>query len=240
MKNRSVFFYMIIGLALLIAAGLVWLLAPGNAPDTPAVVLPTAVPADSVDPGEAETNGSVLNVTPANVQAALATLHRADCYSRSLQIRDFYSGGSRSRKIDVYSRADALRIDIYADGSAAEHVLLQDGQKWLWYADSDRVYIGEAAAADADAYQTVLTYEDVLDAPAEDILDAGYADFNGVYCIFVRWRFGSLGYESECYIDPASGLLLGERSYDGDVLVYSMDSTLPELTAPEDSRFTAP
>ena len=48
------------------------------------------------------------------------------------------------------------------------------------------------------------------------------------------------GYESECYIDPATGLLLGERSYDGAVLTYSMDSTVPELTAPEESLFAAP
>ena len=240
MKKHNAFFYMIIGLSLLVVAGLIWLLDPGRTPDTPAVLLPPAVSGDSTVSGEVGENDSVLRITPATVQAALATLNRADSYSRSLQIRDFYSGGSRNRRIDVYSRSDALRLDIFADGSETEHVLLRDGQKWLWYADTDRIYSGPAADSDADAYQTLLTYEAMLGAPPEDILDAGYTDFNDTRCIFVRWRFGTLGYESECYIDPVTGLLLGERCYDGALLIYSMDSTAPVLTLPEESWFAVP
>ena len=59
-------------------------------------------------------------------------------------------------------------------------------------------------------------------------------------CVFVRWRSPMLGYASECWIDPDTGLLLGERRYDGDILIYSMDSSVPDLTTPDESVFTPP
>ena len=49
-----------------------------------------------------------------------------------------------------------------------------------------------------------------------------------------------LGYASECWIDPDTGLLLGERRYDGDILIYSRDSSVPDLTTPDESVFTPP
>ena len=241
MKNRNVFFYIIIVLALLAVAGLVFLLAPGSTPDTPPVHLSTPAPTESGSGSEVEEISTTLAVNPATVQAALATLDRIETYSRTLQVADFYSGGSRSRVIEICAKDGALRLDIAADSSGAPaHVLLNGGQKWLWYDDDANVYTGPAAEGDADAYQTILTYEDVLSAPAEDILDAGYTDFDGTDCIFVRWRFGTLGYESECYVDPRTGLLMGERCYDGETLIYSMDSSRPEFSAPDDSRFAAP
>ena len=240
MKHRSLIFYIIIVLALLAVAGLVLFLAPGRTPYTPAVALPAPVPSENAGGSAAQENATVLAVTPATVQAALATLHRADCYSRTLQVTDFYSGGSRSRSISVSAKDGMLRLDLVPEDGAAQHVLLADGQKWLWYDDAPDVYSGPAAASDSDAYQTILTYEDVLAAPAKDILDAGYTEFGDTSCIFVRWRFGTMGYVSECYVDPASGLLMGERCYDGEALIYSMDSDQPDFKTPKDSRFSLP
>ena len=240
MKHRSLIFYIIIVLALLAVAGLVLYLAPGRTPDTPAVLLPAPAPTENAGGSAAQETDTVLAVTPATVQAALATLHRADCYSRTLQVTDFYSGGSRSRSISVSAKDGMLRLDLVPEDGAAEHVLLADGQKWLWYDDAPDVYSGPAADSDMDGYQTILTYEDVLAAPAKDILDAGYTEFGGMNCIYVRWRFGTMGYVSECYVDPVSGLLMGERCYDGEALIYSMDSDAPDLKTPKDNRFAVP
>ena len=33
---------------------------------------------------------------------------------------------------------------------------------------------------------------------------------------------------------------MGERCYDGETLIYSMDSGLPEISTPDDSVFAAP
>ena len=181
-------------------------------------------------------------MTPATVQTAVETLRRSDSYSRTLSIQDFWSGGRRSRTLRVWVRGDNLRLSIAEDVSDAvqENVLIKGGEKWIWYSDSGSVYRGPVRSGDADGFQTLLTYEALLDAPAEEILDAGYAEFAERNCIFVRWRSGELGYVSECWIDPATGLLMGERRYDGEILIYSMESSAPDLTTPDDALFAEP
>ena len=242
MKNHGAFFYFILLLALAAVAGMVFLLAPGREPDTPAVLLPTpTVTAAAPDDAEAPEAYAPLEVTPETVQTVIATLHRIDSYSRTLAVRDYWSGGSRSRSIQVWVYGGATRITVHNEGGGVrEQLLLRDTDKWIWYSDDDSVYTGPAAEGDADAYQTIFSYEKVLDLPREDILDAGYTDYAGTWCIYVRCRSGSLGYVSECYIDPDTGLLMGERCYDGETLIYSMDSTAPDVSTPDEALFVPP
>ncbi len=242
MKKRSASFYIIIVLALLAVGVLVFLLVPGRRVSTPPVSFPTATPADVTLPAAPENIGGeeVISVTPETVQTVIATLHRIDSYSRTLDVRDFWSGGSRIRRVEVWAWGNRLRLRVSAEGTAAQELLFLDKEKWIWYDDGDAVYHGDELPGDTDAWQTILTYEDVRNAPREDILDAGYTDFSGMNCIYVRWRIGTLGYVSDCYIDPDTGLLMGERCYDGEKLIYSMDSSVPDVTTPNESVFALP
>ena len=243
MKKRGASIYILILIALLALGVLVFLFLRSRQPATPAVTLPTVPTPDTSAPAAPESTAGVqtIAVSPATVQAAVATLRRIDSYSRTLTVQDFWSGGSRDRSIDVRVRGDRLRLSIRSgDDGPQQEMLIVGGEKWIWYSDSDALYRGEALPDDADEWQTLLTYEALLDAPAGRILDAGYAEFAERNCIFVRWRAGTLGYESECYIDPDTGLLMGERCYDGDILFYSMDSSWPDVTTPDESFFAVP
>ena len=243
MKKRGVFFYILILLALAAVAVLVFLLLPGRQPATPAVHLPTPSPAESAAPSapQSAAGDRVIVVDTATVQTALATLRRSDSYSRSLTVQDYWSGGGRVRTVQVWARGDMLRLAVTTEGDRApaqENVLLRGDEKWIWYADSQRVYHGPVLDGDDDAYQTSLTYEALLEADAADILTADYRPYEDLNCIFVQWRSG--GYVSECFIDPATGLLMAERRYDGNILIYTMDSSVPDLTTPEESVFAIP
>ena len=243
MKKRGAYFYILIVLALMAVGALALLLALGRQMSTPAVVLPTPPPADASAPVAPENapDAQVIAVTPDTVQTVIATLRRIESYSRTLDVRDFWSGGSRSRTLAVWRRGDSLRLQIGgSEDRVLENLLLRDGEVWIWYSDSDAVYHGAALPDDFDRWQSLLTYERLLSAPAEDILDAGYTEFSGLSCIFVRWRTGTLGYVSECYIDPDTGLLVGERCYDGQTLIYSMDSSVPDVTTPDERMFALP
>lgn len=243
MKKRGAFFYVIIALVLVCIAGLTYFLAPGREPDTAPVLLPTPAPTDAGVGGSGTPDSAVLAVTPDTVQTVIATLHRADIYYRVLNVQDFWSGGSRSRQIEVWAHGDQLRLSVTASSAAArQQLLIRGSEKWLWYPDSDRVFHGSLLDGEPDAYQTISRYEEVLTLPLSDILEAGYTDFGGSFCIFVRYRSGGAdsGMETLCYIDPVTGLLMGERCYDGQQLVYSMDSSVPDLSTPDAAVFTLP
>ena len=79
MKKRGASFYILIVLALLAVAGLIFLLAPGNGAETPAVVLPDApAPEPSGAAPASEAPAEQIAVTPATVQTVIATLQRAE------------------------------------------------------------------------------------------------------------------------------------------------------------------
>lgn len=240
-KKHGVFFTVLIVLALAAAAGLVWLLAPGTNPETPPVLLPTppVVSGASSDPAEDPAADREIAVTPATVQTVIATLSRPGSYARTLYTELFWSGGSRTVELDVWVRGENTRV-VIRGGDEEKNILLRSDGTWIWYSDAAGAYRGPARSGESDAWQTLLRYEDLLSADPADITDAGYTDYGGERCIFARWRSGELGYESLCYVSVDTGLLMGLQTYDGDILIYSMHSSAPDISTPEDAIFAPP
>ena len=79
MKKRGAFFYILIVLALAAIAGLIFLLAPGNEPETPAVLLPPVATPDLSGSGSTDDAQlqQTIAVTPETVQTVIGTLSRA-------------------------------------------------------------------------------------------------------------------------------------------------------------------
>lgn len=230
-------------LIVLLAAGLVYLvlrLSPTASVDTAAVILPT--PAAGIDEspgGTAEAESRVISVTPETVQAAVGMLSRAGSYSRMIIVETFWNGGSSVRHINVSVNGERARLTV-SDPRGVKNVLISGGELWIWYADSDSVYHGPAGASDADEYQSLLTYEDILQLNPASITDAGYTDYNGENCIFAEYASGELGYVSRFWISVGTGLLMGSETYDGEQLVYRMDSSVPDVSTPDESVFNPP
>ncbi len=237
--KRGAFFYVLIVLALAALGALAWTLAPGRTPDTPPVVL-SAAPVRSPVPAREETAvDTIIDVTPETVKTVIGTLRRAERYSRTLTVQSFWNGGSAVTEIDVRVWDGSTRLSI-REPAGQKQVLLRDGEAWIWYDDPRSAWHGSAREGDTDAYQMLLTYEDVLSLDSDNILEAGFIPYQGENCIFVRYTGGLLGYENLCYISDATGLLMGTETFDGDVLVYAMHSSPPDLTAPDPEDFKIP
>ena len=243
MKRGASIYFILIALVLAALVAIILLLSPDAAPETPAVILspPPAADSSAAPPSDAP-DSRVIEVAPDTVQAVIATLSRADSYSRTLTTQNFWNGGSSGTEIDVWVRGENVRLSIResARKNVVKNVLIRGGEEWIWYSDGGGVWHGSARAGDADAYQTLLTYEDVLTIEQSAIRDAGYTDFNGETCIFVRYAGGTLGYESLCYISVDTGLMMGTETYDGDILVYTMRSSDPDISTPDEEIFTEP
>jgi hypothetical protein len=242
MKKRGAFFWILLVPVLLLIGALVFLLAPGSVPETPAVVLPAeAAPEPGAGtPGGAATSRQ-LAVTPETVQTVIRTLQRADNYSRTLTAEIFWSGGVSAETLQVWVQGDRVRVASRGESSeTVRHVLLSGREKWVWYSDRPGVFHGAVRDGDADAVQMLLTYEDVLALEPAAISDAGYTEYAGTNCIYVRYTDGPFGYVHLCYIAVETGLLMGEQSFDGDRMIYSMRSSEPDISTPDESLFQPP
>ncbi len=242
MKKQSTILYILIAVVLAIALGVVFIASPSEI-DTVPVILPPASSGDdeSDSSGRDDDAAEIIAVTADSVQTVIRTLSRADSYSRTICAESFWSGGESRQNIDVWVRSDATKLAISrADGESTKHVLIIGDEKWIWYSGSTEVYHGEAAEVEADRYQSLMSYEHILELDKSAISDAGFAEYQGEMCIYVRYTSGQLGYENICYVSVASGLVIGEESYDGDSLIYRMSSTSAEYVTPADSVFELP
>ncbi len=230
-------------LIVLLAAALVYLvlrLSPTASVDTAEVILPTpAAEADERPGGTAEAQSRVIAVTPETVQAAVGMLSRAGSYSRMIIAETFWTGGSAVRSINVSVSGERARLTI-SDSGGVKNVLISGETLWIWYSDSGKIYTGPAGGSAADEYQSLLTYEDLLQLDPKSITDAGYTDYNGESCIYAEYTSGELGYVSRFWVSVKSGLLMGSETRDGDRLVYRMDSSVPDISTPDESVFQPP
>ncbi|MGN1001877.1 MAG: hypothetical protein ACI4PC_03825 [Oscillospiraceae bacterium] len=241
MKKRGFLFTLLIVAVIGVIAFLLIRLAPGASIDTPPVVLATPGATDSSGAGGPGAQGvQTVEVTPETVQAVIGSLSRTESYSRALTAESFWSGGSSTREIRVWVHGGNTRITESRDGQPEKYVLIKEGALWIWYADSREVYRGTAGDADADRYQSLLSYEDILELDLSQILDAGYEDYEGTGCIFVRYTQGELGYESLCRVSVDTGLPMSWETWDGDSLIYRMNSSPVELSTPDDRVFAEP
>lgn len=240
MKNKRTKTFIIVIIILAAAVVLYALFGPGGGVDTPPVVLPTAV-AGAPSPVGGESEGStaaLAEVKPSTVQAVVAQLSRAESYSRTVTVTDFWEGGESAQTLAEWVSAGFRRIRCDAEG---KNILLSsDGDVLVWYDDASGIFGGSSAASDADQWLRCLTYEELLGLPVSAIESAGYTDYNGEMCIYATYVSGSFGYASTVYVSVSTGLLMGAETRDGDTPVYSMASGAVTLSQPEDSYFTPP
>jgi len=241
MKKAKISLYVLTVLAL---AAVVWLVlefAPMAQVETPPVVLPTVAPEQSDNSDNNPNDDGTLQeleVTRTNVKTVIASLARADSYHRTLTSESFWENGSRATHTEVWVRGDSVRMVISSE-KTTENVLITDGELYIWGEGGD-VYVGTADSRDADEYQRLATYEDILEIPDRLISEAGYIDFNGSRCIYAVYTDELLGYKHRVYISVSTGLVMGDETFDGDTLIFNQTSSDPEIITPEDEVFAKP
>lgn len=183
---------------------------------------------------------TVVEVTPETVQAAIATLHRPETYSRSVTVEYLWSGGSSFSEMSVFVSNGWTRTDrTMADGQV-RHTLTNGEGTYIWYNSESDVFSGPAGTISPDMEQAIPTYEDVLALPPERITQADYRMVSDVRCIYVETEEDDWGYIQRYWVSVDTGLLVvAERLQDGET-VYRMAALAVDQTAPDEKLFTLP
>ena len=135
-----------------------------------------------------------------------------------------------------------MRVLISGPDGDQKNILMRDGSIWIWYDSGSAVFESsqEGSLKNQDEIQGIITYEDILALKPDSILDAGYVEYLGEPCVYAEYRDGSLGYTTRAYISVRSGLLNGAEIYDGDELVYSVESVAYEASLSSEDVFELP
>ena len=195
------------------------------------------------DSAEQTSGGSaiqVVEVTPETVQAAIATLHRPEAYSRSVTVEYLWNGGSSTSEITVSASGGWSRTDRTLPDGQTRHAITNGETTYIWYNSETDVFTGPAGEISPDAEQTIPTYEDVLAMDKDAITDTGYEEKGGLSCIYVETLQGQDGYVLRYWVSVESGLLVAaEKLLDGET-VYRMGALSLDSAEVTQEDFTLP
>lgn len=207
------------------------------------ITLPSSDPPRDASAGDgADDSGAltVVEITPETVQAAIASLSRPENYVRNVTVEYLWEGGGGTHELTATVLGPWTRTDrSLPDGR--KRVSVTDGETThIWYGGGAQVYTAPAGDISADNEQSIPTYEDILDLPAEDIVTADYRPLDALTCIYVETAADGAGYTTRYWVSVENGLLVQAERLLGEETVYRMTSLYVEQAEADASRFTLP
>lgn len=237
MKKQNIILTAAIVLLVVIAAVIV-LQWQGDT-ETPSISVPSPV---TESPGsDVDSSVNLNEVTTDTVQSLIALLSKPDSYSRKFTAYRYWEGGEAKEEVTVYQRNDQLRF-IHAQNDRVKNTLIKEGTAYYWNDGSagvKSVSFDKENLWQLDWYAGLITYEELLSLPVEDITDAAYESAEGENYIFVEYKH-SEKYLYRLYISVDKGLLMSAEVFEDGSLIYSLESDFTELTPPGDDVFVTP
>lgn len=191
------------------------------------------------EPGSDTDSLALVEITPETVQQAVATMSRPTAYVRTVSVTTHWSGGSRTVDVQTAVQGDYTRTDVQTADGSVRHLLTDGETTCIWY-DEERTWAEfPSGTFTQDEEQRILTYEDLLALPAEEIAAAVYADYQGIACICALTAEDEAGYDTAYWISVDTGLLVAAMTRQHGESVYEMQSLTMD-TAVDESKFLLP
>ena len=238
--NKRIIVGIIIAVLIIAAAILIKTYGPTDTSHT--ITLPS--PTEGNTGNTENDNINRVQVTAENVQSVLGTLKRADSYTRTYKLKSYWEGGVSETTQSLWKKGDKVRVSISQE-NYVKNILVSGNDLYIWYDGYSGIFHSKLAEGEVnkeiDKLSRLVTYEDVLSIPPENIIKASYeVTQTGEPCIYVEYKSGILGYVNHLYVSIDSGLLVSSSRYEGDKLIDSIESVSTDLSTPPDDTFNAP
>lgn len=208
--------------------------------NTPSIVLPE--PPSSEKP--VANVGTEIELSADNIQSVIKSLERYESYSASFTVTSYWSDGQSVSDMSVWKRGSNFRVS-WAQNDLIKNTLISDGSIYTWYSDSPELVfsapLSDFSSRHGDSFARLISYEELLSLPVENILETGYIDKLDTPCVYVSYmKSDSTDYVNQIYVSVISGLPIAAEIYEGERLIYSMESVSSELSTPKDDIFAPP
>lgn len=210
--------------------------------NTPQVVLPGAGPdgaSSSLNPGSELYHA--VEVTPETVTGVVATLARPSSFFRELTVERFWSGGSSSLQVEVWTDGGWSHSRQALPSGAVRHDLVGEDTLYYWYEGGQQYQTAPADQRSADLAQHIPTYEAVLALDPGEIAEAGYEMRGEMPCVYAAVRPRDSSSVIRYWVSVDSGLLVCAEMEEAEELVYRMTAYTPiQVPCPPDASFALP
>lgn len=210
---------------------------------TPEVILPSPSAGSSgvSSAGNQEQDYQRVEVTTQTVTGVIATLARPASYYRELTVETFWTGGSSTAQVQVWTDGGWSHSVQTLPSGAVRHDLTGGDTLYYWY-DGDQQYVtAPADEKSSDLAQHIPTYETVLELEPGEITAAGYELRGDLPCILVEVQRSGSGLLQRFWVSVNNGLLVSAESEQDGELVYRMTAYTPvQSPCPASASFVLP
>jgi len=228
MSTKRILVITVIGVLIIVAALSLMLLTPYLSRESDSIRLPDTPPATERPNGTGTDALDRVEVNKDTIQAVITTIERPDTYNRDIVIESFWEGGEVTYDISVSVVDGITSLRVLPPSGVDKRIIVTPDTLYIWYRGDRSPFIGETNSAGdgsraADEWQMLITYEDVLRLDKNDMISAGYTEYEGVVCVYAEYRSQLLGNTMTYYISLDLGLVVAAEEYDRDgALIYSM------------------
>lgn len=247
MSTKRMLAIAVIGLFMIaVILGMMWLLPYLDRKKDLVLLLPEQTETPSTPSEMPPDAHNRVVVTRDTVQDVVETLVRPSSYSRTISVERYWDGGYDMHEINVSVNDGLTSLSIHPSVGSDKRIIITQDYLYIWDVGdkipySSRIGSDEVGIRNADQWQMLVSYEDLLELNLEDIIEAGYTEYRGEYCIYAMYVSPQLGYVGVFYISIDVGLIIGAEEHDGyGHPIYSMTAAECAIGPPDDSAFTLP
>lgn len=211
------------------------------AANTPEVILPSASAGPGDLSGAEQQDYQRVEVTTQTVTSVVATLARPASYYRELTVETFWTGGSSTAQVQVWTDNGWSHSIQTLPSGAVRHDLSGNGSLYYWYDGSQQYATSPADEKSSDLAQHIPTYETVLELEPGEITAAGYELRGDLPCILVEVKRSGGQQLQRFWISVNNGLLVSAESEQDGQLIYRMTAYSPvQSPCPVSGSFALP
>lgn len=213
------------------------------AADTPSVVLPStsATPGNSSTVGPEGPNYQRVEVSTQTVTGVVATLARPSSSYRELTVETFWTGGSSSSQVQVWTDGGWSHSRQAMPSGVIRHDLTDGETLYYWYEGTQQYKSAPADEQSSDLAQHIPTYETVMELEPSEITAAGYENRGDMPCVYVEVQPSRSKQIQRFWVSVDSGLLISAETEENGQLVYRMTAYSPvQSPCPADGSFSLP
>lgn len=181
-----------------------------------------------------------LTVSKENVSVLLSQLSRPAVYHWESRVTLTGDTGSGQLQVSADEENGMLRVSVRRGQGAAEEYILTDLRFYAWESGDTLLYSGKREDFTADEIMMSLTWEELLQTPAEQLLDACVTQENNRDCIAVSALDPTSGYRLEYRISVEDGMLLSLTAFRETSQVYRVERLILEQGVVRSGAFYLP
>lgn len=185
---------------------------------------------------------NALVIDRKNAKPIIEALHRPSEYFSETESVISYNGGSSTFSHKKWVKGDFSRVDIVSSSNRATMHYVYTEEKVYIYSPSSRTYYTTAKGDfNADETQMLVTYEDIINTPDENILDAKLTTLDNSSCIWVETKNPKTSNITRYWVATSTGLLIYAETVDSNGnTIYTLTTKNTELTPQNDDTFKLP